>query len=694
MFGTVRDGDLVFEPTPERMERSQMSHFMAWLRANDIVDITSYGELHDWSVRDLPAFWSALARWDGVIWHKEPGEALLIGEGAEGACFFPGAELNYVDHAIRHRLVAPAIVALDETGNRRTLSYGELADLGGAIAAGLRRLGVGKGDRVAAVLPNSIEAVAAFLATASLGAIWSSCAPEFGAPSMADRFRQISPTVLLVADGYRYGGKEYPLREKTAELVAALPDLAAVVEVPQVAGPNADDHSGGTSHHQGSHQQSPARLSWAELAAEREQLSPLPVAFEHPLWILYSSGTTGLPKAIVHGHGGILLEHLKSARLHSDFGPKERVFWYSTTGWMMWNFLVGGLLTGAAVVCYDGSAVYPDQMALWQMAAREAVTYFGTSAPFIEACRRAELSPRRELDLSALHTIGSTGAPLPAEGFAWACQEIGDDVLVASVSGGTDVCTAFLHSSPLLPVYAGEIQCAALGCDAQAFGPDGEPVIGEVGELVITTPMPSMPVSLWGDYDGTRLHGTYFSQYRGIWRHGDWVRRTERDTFVVYGRSDATLNRGGVRMGTSEFYRIVEASAEVGDSLVVDTTGLGRQGELVLLVVPRAGVDAKALKESIRTALRERLSPRHVPDHVLITADLPRTLNGKRVEVPIRRILLGTSPTDAVSRDSLANPAALDEVLRELEAAGLLSPLTTEASRASTGVSPVSSKDR
>ncbi len=689
----MRDGDLLFEPTPERMGRSQMSQFMAWLRANDIVDARSYDELHRWSVRDLPAFWSAIARWDGVIWHKRPEEALLIGEGAEGASFFPGAELNYVDHVIRHGRLAPALIALDETGNRRTLTYGELASLAGAIAAGLRSLGVSKGDRVAAVLPNSIEAVAAFLATASLGAIWSSCAPEFGAPSMTDRFRQIGPTVLITADGYSYGGKQYLLHEKTVELVAGLPDLAAVIEVPQVAGSTSSDLSGGTCRHRRSRQQNPTLLSWAELAAQREQLNPLPVAFDHPLWILYSSGTTGLPKAIVHSHGGILLEHLKSARLHSDFGPTERVFWYSTTGWMMWNFLVGGLLTGSAVVCYDGSAVYPDQMALWRMAAREAVTYFGTSAPFIEACRKAQLSPRRELDLSALHTIGSTGAPLPAEGFAWACEEIGDDVLVASVSGGTDVCTAFLHSSPLLPVYAGEIQCAALGCDAQAFGPDGRPVIGEVGELVITTPMPSMPVSLWGDNDGSRLHATYFSDYKGVWRHGDWVRRTERDTFVVYGRSDATLNRGGVRMGTSEFYRIVEALGEVSDSLVVDTTGLGRQGELVLFVVPRAGAEVNALKESVRTTLRERLSPRHVPDHVLIASDLPRTLNGKRVEVPIRRILLGTSRTDALSRDSLANPAALDEVLRELEAAGLLSSLTPAAGRAGTEVSSVGSED-
>ncbi len=668
----VHEGDLVFEPRPERIARAQLTEFMGWLRDRDIVNVATYGELHNWSTRDLTAFWSALAEWDGVVWRKPPekGQILIVSNGAEGARWFPGTELNYADHVLRHPPEAPAVIAIDEAGERRALSYGELTALAGAVAAGLRRLGVAAGDRVAAVLPNGAEAVAAFLAVASLGAIWSSCAPEFGAPSMADRFQQIRPRVLLVADGYRYGGKVFTLEDKTAELVAGLPDLTAIVQVPVLADATAGQPARGEASVGA--ELGPPRLSWAELVAEPAPLEPVPVPFEHPLWILYSSGTTGLPKPIVHGHGGIVIEHVKAARLHSDFAPGERAFWFTTTGWMMWNFLIGGLLAGTTVVCYDGSPVYPDQMALWRMAASEGVTYFGTSAPFIEGCRKAGLSPRRELDLSTIHSIGSTGAPLPPEGFAWASTEIGDDVLVGSVSGGTDVCAAFLHSCPLLPVFAGELQCAALGCAVEAFDAAGRPVVDEVGELVITAAMPSMPLSLWGDDDGSRLHASYFADYPGVWRHGDWVKRTKRGTFVVYGRSDATMNRGGVRMGTSEFYRVVEAIDGVSESLVVDTTELGRVGELVLLVVPDAGADTADLERRIRSTLRERVSPRHVPDVVLFVGGLPRTLNGKRVEVPIRRILLGSSPERAVSRDSLANPESLDGVLEVLREARLL----------------------
>jgi len=648
----VHEGDLLLEPSAERVARSNMTAFMGWLSGRSIVEATNYQELYDWSIKDPAAFWRSLADWNGVVWRERPDPADILIEvnGAEGARWFQGAELNYVDQVLRHPAGDLALVTRDEGGNRRQLTYGELTAAAGAVAAGLRKLGVGRGDRVAAVLPNGVEAIVAFLATASLGATWSSCAPEFGAASMADRFAQIDPKVLLVADGYRYGGKNFPLATKTAELVAALPGLGAVVGV-------------------GSQTQ---YLSWEELTREPAALEPLGVPFDHPLWILYSSGTTGLPKPIVHGHGGIVLEHVKSAALHSDLGPGERFFWFTTTGWMMWNFLVGGLLVGTTIVAYDGSPAHPDQMALWRLAADEQVTYFGTSAPFLEACRKADLSPRQELDLSCLHSVGSTGAPLPPEGFAWASTRLADDVLVASVSGGTDVCTAFLHASPLLPVRAGELQCAALACAADAFGPDGRPVLGEVGELVVKRAMPSMPVGFWGDEDGSRLHASYFAEYPGVWRHGDWVKRTERGTFVVYGRSDATLNRGGVRMGTAELYRVVEAIDGVADSVVVDTTELGRDGQLILLVVAEPDHDRSELERRIRTSLREQVSPRHVPDRILFCGGLPRTLNGKRVEVPIRRILLGAEPATTVSKDSLADPAALDGVLGSLREAGLL----------------------
>jgi acetoacetyl-CoA synthetase len=686
----VREGDLLFTPSAQRIARAQMTAFFAWLRDRGVAGLDDYNAVWKWSVEELDRFWPALAEWGGITWRRAPGDTLRRGRGAEGAHFFPGAELNYVDQVLRHSSPQPALIATNESGERTELTYSDVLAMAGAAAAGLRRLGVGRGDRVAAVLPNGVEAVVGFLATASLGAVWSSCAPEFGAPSMVDRFQQIDPRVLIVTDSYRYGGREFLLGEKADTLAASLRGLAAVVSVPRGASTGRTGRRAGVE---------PRHLAWDELVCEQAPLEPVAVGFEDPLWILYSSGTTGLPKPIVHGHGGIVLEHLKALRLHSDIGPGERFFWFSTTGWMMWNFLVGGLLVGSTIVTYDGSPVYPDPMALWRMAAETGVTFFGTSAPFIESCRKAGLSPRRSLDLEQVHSIGSTGSPLPPEGFAWATAEIGDDVLVGSVSGGTDVCTAFLHACPLLPVHAGELQCAALGCAVEAYGPDGRPVVGEVGELVVTEPMPSMPVALFGDADGSRLHASYFDRYPGVWRHGDWVKQTERATFVVYGRSDATLNRGGVRMGTAEFYRVVEAIDGVADSSVIDTSELGREGELILLVVAdpapegapggtrpqgrsgAAGGPGQAGSESsgtddlparIRLALRERLSPRHVPDRVMVVPSLPRTLNGKKVEVPLRRILLGADPAAVVSRDSLADPAALDEVIASFTDAGLI----------------------
>ena len=661
--GPVREGDLLYVPPPERAAASGMARFMRFL-ATEGTAAKDYDELWAWSVSNLEEFWQSLARFYAVrLGGFEAGSPVLVrGKGAEGAHWFPGATLNYADQVARQEPERAAVIALDEAGNRTEVTYGELLAAAGRAAAGLRRLGVGEGDRVAAVLPNGLPAIIAFLATAGIGAVWSSCAPEFGAPSMVDRFRQIEPKVLIICESYRYGGREFDLSEKVRELEGALGGLEATVVVqgrPGEAGRLAVVPPGGLR-----------RLAWDELLAAEGRFEPVQVGFEHPLWILYSSGTTGLPKPIVHGHGGILLEHLKAVGLHSDLGPTDRFFWFTTTGWMMWNFLVGGLLVGSTVVCYDGSPVHPDPMALWRMAAEIGVTFFGTSAPFLETCRKAGLSPRSELDLSAVRSVGSTGAPLSPDGFAWATSEIGDDVAVGSVSGGTDVCTAFLHACPLLPVYAGELQCAALGAAVAAFGPDGRPVVGRVGELVLTEPMVSMPIALWGDDDGSRLHASYFAEFDGVWRHGDWVKRTERGTFVVYGRSDATLNRGGVRMGTAEFYRVVEAIDGVEDSLVIDTSELGREGELLLLVVPRTGETAASLEGRIRDELRRQLSPRHVPDRVIGVRALPRTLNGKKVEVPVRRVLLGASPESAVSRDALSDPEAMDEVLEALRDVG------------------------
>jgi acetoacetyl-CoA synthetase len=662
---------VLWEPSPERVRRARLTAFMAWLAQHEGLVFTGYPDLWQWSVDHLAEFWSAVRAYFDVPGHGDVATVLRAGNGAEGAVWFPGLELNYVELVARQAPDEVALVAVTESGRRRSFSYRRLLDLAGAAAAGLRRLGVGRGDRVAAVLGNGPEAVVAFLATASLGAVWSSCAPEFGAPSMADRFRQIEPKVLLCADGYRYGGRDYDLDPKRAELEAALEGLEATVLVPAAGALRTGRDAGGPTRR--GH-----RLAWAELVAEPAALEPQRVPFAHPLWILYSSGTTGLPKPIVHGHGGIVLEHLKALALHCDLGPGERFFWFTTTGWMMWNFLVGGLLVGATLVCYDGDPQWPDPDRLWRLAAEEHVTYFGTSAPFLEACRRAGLSPRRAHRL-AVHSVGSTGAPLSPEGFAWAAGEVGDDVLVGSVSGGTDVCSALLASCPLLEVRAGELQCRALGADVAAFDAEGNPVVDEVGELVVRSPLPSMPVALWGDPGGERLHESYFATFPGVWRHGDWVKITSRGSAVVYGRSDATLNRGGVRMGTAEFYRVVESLPEVADALVVDTTELGRRGELVLLVVPagdRPGAPgapalSAQLEERIRTALRRQLSPRHVPDRIVAVGRLPRTLNGKKVEVPIRRILLGADPGQVVSVDALSDPGALDDVLDALERAGL-----------------------
>ena len=643
----VAEGTLLWQPSEQRRASSAMAAFQHWVTDNRGIDVGEPERLWRWSTEDLDGFWSAIWDFFDVQGDGDPRPALA--EAAmPGARWFPGVRVSYAEHALARTGEAVAVVARREDGHRQTLTHDELRAAVGAAAAGLRRLGVSKGDRVAAVLPNGLHALITFLATASLGAVWSSCSPDFGARSLVDRFSQIEPTVLLGVDGYRYAGKAHSTLETLANLQARLPSLRGTVVVGYLRNrPSLD----------GLRQV----ISWQELTAEPADPQPVRVPFDHPLWILYSSGTTGLPKPIVQGHGGILVEHLKSLSLQSDLGPEDCFFWFTTTGWMMWNFLIGGLLVGARIVLYDGSPGFPDLAGLWRLAASEGVTYFGTSAPYLMSCRGAGIRPRDVADTSRIASLGSTGAPLTAEGFRWVYEAVGADLLLASVSGGTDVCTAFVGSSPLLPVYAGEIQTRALGCAVATFDQQGREVTGEVGELVVTKPMPSMPLCFWGDADGSRLRESYFADFPGVWRHGDWAKITRRGTVVIYGRSDSTLNRGGVRIGTAEFYRAVNDLPEVVDSLVIDTTALGTDsGRLLLFVALEEGTALdEDLRGRIRATLRDQFSPRHVPDLVEQVPDVPRTLNGKKLEVPVKRLIAGAPLEKAVSVGAVANPEVL-----------------------------------
>jgi acetoacetyl-CoA synthetase len=679
------EGEPLWEPTAQALERATMTRFMSWAGERHGRRFADYEELRRWSLSELEEFWADIWSFCGVR-ASQPYERVLDSRAMPGARWFAGAQLNYAENMLlrdRESGRDPnkvAVLHASELRPLQELTWGELSEQVARVAGGLRALGVGRGDRVVAYMPNIPETLVAFLATASIGAIWSSAAPEFGARSVIDRFAQIEPRVLLAVDGYRHGGKDFDRSDVLGGILAELPTVEHAVLLPYLdesiaAAPSAW----------------PGALTWDELRehGSNAELTFEQVPFEHPLWVLYSSGTTGLPKAIVHGHGGILLEQLKKSHLHLDLHRGDRMFWFTTTGWMMWNFLIGCLFTEAAIVLYDGSPGHPDLGVLWELAERTGMTCLGTSASFLTSCEKAGCKPGSEYDLSRLRSIGSTGSPLPPEGFRWVYDEVKPDVWLFSTSGGTDVCTAFVGGCPLLPVHMGELQCRALGCAVEAWDEQGRSVVDEVGELVLTEPLPSMPLFFWGDPPteasadgsagadepahgsaradeparriGERYRESYFAMYPGTWRHGDWIRITPRGGAVIYGRSDATINRQGVRMGTSEIYRAAGAVEEVVDALVVDLPHEQLELWMLLFVVLRPGaVLDDELKARIAKKIREDCSPRHVPNEIMRIDDVPRTLSGKVLEVPVKRILMGTAPAQAASIDSLANPRSLD----------------------------------
>ena len=641
------DAPILWTPSPERAAASEMARFRRWLAETRGLDFADYESLHRWSVTDLPAFWTAIKDFFDLPFRRE-ADAVLGRDAMPGAEWFPGAELNHADQVWRHvagNRDRPAILWRTEAAEG-ALTWGELADRAAALAANLKSLGVEPGDRVAAILPNRPEAMIAFLAAASIGAIWSLCSPDMGRTAILDRFRQIAPKVLIAADGYLHNGRAVDRTELVSGIADELPGLERLIMANHL----------------------PERPAWPETALDWAPLveggeGPPPteaVAFDHPLWIVYSSGTTGNPKPIVHGHGGILLETAKFS-LHADIGPRDVFQWLTASGWIMWNTQFAPLLRGASVVLFDGAPGRPDMGEVWRFAGRCGVTYFGAGAAYFTACLKDGVQPKEIADLSALRSVSATGSPLPPEAYDWIYAAVSPEVWLAPISGGTDVAGAFVGGEPELPVRSGEMQCRWLGMAVEAWDEAGNPLEDAVGELVCTRPTPAMPLFFWGDADGTRLHESYFDTYPGIWRHGDWIRIAPSGGAVIYGRSDATINRRGLRLGSSEIYRAVEGLDEVIDSLVVDLEFLGRESFMPLFVVPRAGLTLdEALRDRIRGAIRESVSARFLPDEIVAMPEIPRTLSGKKLEVPVKKLLLGAAPGKAANRDSLANPEAFD----------------------------------
>ncbi|WP_322867126.1 acetoacetate--CoA ligase [Aquicoccus sp. G2-2] len=627
--------EILWTPTKAQAEASSMARYMRWLEAERGLAFADYPALWEWSVSELEDFWTSII---GFFDLPVSGwNAVLAERKMPGAEWFEGAQTNLAAQILRHADTRPdecALVLQSETFGRQELSWSELAAKVGAVQASLRALGVGKGDRVVAILPNTPDALIAFIATVGIGAVWSICAPDMGQVAIVDRFRQIEPKVLIVQDGYVHGGKPHDRRAVWEDIAAELPGLEAKVMVPGLGEPVAKGWT-----------------PWADMLAGAAAPEVAMVGFSDPVWIVYSSGTTGNPKPIVHGHGGALLEGAKQS-LHQDIGPKDRFCWLTSSGWIMWNAQLSALAQGALVAMFDGAPNHPDMLEVWRMVAREELSYFGAGAAYFMGCEKAGVRPGEALDLSALRALGSTGSPLSQEGYDWIYREVKRDVWLAPISGGTDFAGAFVCGNPMLPVRAGEMQCRSLGNAVRAFDEAGVELIGEVGELVCTEPLPSMPLYFWGDTDGSRLHGSYFDTYPGIWRHGDWIEITAEGGSVIFGRSDATINRRGLRLGSSEIYRAVEGLDAVLDSLVIDLEFLGRESFMPLFVVLREGVVLDdALRERIRGAIRAQVSARFLPDEIVQVAEVPRTLSGKKLEVPVKKLLLGGDPARVVNRD-------------------------------------------
>lgn len=643
-----RDQDILWRPSTDDIRNARLTAYRDWLKSTLGYSFGDYESLWKWSVEQPDLFWSTIAEYFNVRFHT-PYTSVLSGSSMPDIKWFEGSSLNYAEHIYQGMSAQKTAISFTaENGDSRHISVDQMWKEVARFQAYFSQQGVKAGDRIAGYLPNIPEATYAFLAAVSMGAVWSCCSQDFGVSSVIDRFAQIEPVIFIAADGYRYNGKTHLRWDEINAIRAALPGLRETLVVSYVDAVPADPRSG---------------LKYASHLEEPHSVIPEfhPVPFEHPLWVLYSSGTTGVPKAITHSHGGCLLEHLKYLAFHNDVHPGERFFWFTTTGWMMWNFLQGSMLHGATMVLYDGSPGYPDLNRLWSLAAEQQIHHFGTSAPFLVACMKEGLDPGSQFTLKAMRSIGSTGSPLPPEAFGWVYDHVHSRIWLCSMSGGTDVCTAFVGGTLEKPVIKGEIQARGLGCALFAYDDQARPITGEVGEMVIAKPMPSMPIFFWNDPEKKKYRASYFEDIPGVWRHGDWVKITEGGGVIIYGRSDATLNRQGVRIGTAEIYRVLNDIAEVEDGLIVNLELEGGRHYMPLFIKLRP--DARwcdELKMKIVSSLRTKCSPRHVPDDLIEVRDIPYTISGKKMEAPVKKILLGMPMDTLLNRDAMRNPDSLE----------------------------------